>query len=541
MSTDTSTTAAKPKGDEERFGATELVRLALDTFELGRSSDGMLYVTPRDPRAPKVARELRSIRPDLSRAVWRERGHTVGREAISNAIETLVGEAEEAPVTPLHIRAAKVGTALHVDLGDREGRFVEISRYGWELRSPADEADPTAARAIFRRTSALRELPAPEKGGSRDELRELLGLAEDDPRWRLAWGWLVAALFEDVPRPILWALGPQGSGKSTRARMILNVVDPVDALGREPGKNERDDTTAAAGRFLPSWDNIGNVSATTSDWICRLVTGVEVARRALYTDDDLRVSTLRRSGVATSIVLPFGLGPDALERLVLVELDRVAERDRRPESELWGAFERAHGRILGALLDDVAGVLAHLDEARREGHRLPRMADYALILHALDVHLDLDPLEGFADMYARSVRGVMSERASADPLTAALVKQVRARAEGVWTASPGVILAAIEADRPDDPRAPWPTSPSVLSASLMRNHETLRAAGVEVERLPKRNGERKLRLTALAVEEDFEPDDVEAPVDPDVIDLGARVRGATPRALPAEAQTSTAR
>jgi hypothetical protein len=68
-------------------------------------------------------------------------------------------------------------------------------------------------------------------GGSRDEFRELLGLDAGDPRWLLIWGWLVAAFVEYIPRPILWALGSQGSGKTTRTRMILDLIDPADRLG----------------------------------------------------------------------------------------------------------------------------------------------------------------------------------------------------------------------------------------------------------------------------------------------------------------------
>ncbi|WP_346960752.1 hypothetical protein [uncultured Arthrobacter sp.] len=491
---------------EDRFGAADVVRFALEKYTLGRSTDGSVFVTSTNPKDPRIAREVRGLRSEISRALWRERGLTVGRDTVGTAMETLYGLAEDAPVSKVYLRSAKLGPSIHVDLGDTSGRFVEVSPYGWTVRDPREEDDVTASRPIFRRTAAGNALPAPEEGGTRDDLRELLGLAEDDPRWKLAWGWLVASLFEDVPRPILWTLGPQGSGKSTRARMILNVVDPVDALGREPGRNERDDTTAASGRFLPSWDNIGNVSAATSDWLCRIVTGVEIGRRALYTDDDLRVSTLRRSGVATSIVLPFGLGPDALERLVLLELERVSEEDRRAESELWARFERLHGRILGALLDDVAGVLAHLHEARHAGHKLPRMADYALILHALDIHADEDDLDGYAAVYTRSVRGVLADRATSDPLTAALLKQVKSHG-GEWTVGAEILLRAIEVDRPDDPRAAWPTSASSLSAALMKSHETLRAAGLEVERKRTKKGS---SITLRAVEtEDNDLDDAE--------------------------------
>ncbi len=105
----------------------------------------------------------------------------------------------------------------------------------------------------------------------------------------------------------------------------------------------------------------------------------------------------------------------------------------------WQEFRRLHGRILGALLDDVAGVLANLAAVREIPGELPRMADYALILFALDEHTGVD----FTPAYIASVRGVMADRAKADPLTAALLAQAR-RHDGSWKGTASALLAAIE-------------------------------------------------------------------------------------------------
>jgi hypothetical protein len=501
-----------PADEKPRFGAADVVDFVLDRYDLGRTSDGLLIAIPANPRAAKIARELGTLRGEILRDLFREQRISVGRETIGQAIETLKGLAEEAMTYRVAIRAAQLGASIHVDLGDQSGRFVEVSRYGWELRDPREEDDPDAARPVFRRTAATVALPAPEKGGSRDEMRRLLGFQDaDDPRFRLLWGWLVAAVFESVPRPILWALGTQGSGKSTRARMLLSVLDPADRLGREPGKNERDDSTSARSRFLPSWDNIGSISAATSDWLCRLVTGVQIDRRALYTDDDVRTATLQRTGVATSIILPSGLGADALERLVLVEFERIADRAREAESTLWREFDEVHPRILGALLDDVAGVLRYLSDVRAERRSLPRMADYAQILVALDRHLGLDELDGYAATYAASVSEVLSDAAKADPLTAAVLTLVE-RGGGLWEGTSADLVEALKEWSPIDSRAPWPRTAKGMSDALKKAAEPLRATGVEVAgRKTNRvvNGVKKsTRLVTLtAIERDRQRDE----------------------------------
>src|SRR3954447_16260026 len=360
---------AKSADGDGRLSADDVVTWIEANYRLGRSTDGLLFAVPVYAGSNRVAREVRSIRSDVLRRFREDRkartgkGVVIGSETMTAAlglVAALAEDAQEHP-EPVALRAAQVGNdRVVLDLGDTSGRVVEASPAGWTV------TDPCEAVPLFRRSSATQPLPEPVRGGSLETLRELLGLDADDRRWLIVRGWLVASLFAEVPRPILWATGSQGSGKSVRTRMVLSVIEPADSLGKEPGRNERDDSTAARGRFLVSYDNITTVSQNTSDWLCRLVTGVTDDRRALYTDDDLRPVSYRRSGVATSITLPPGLGSDALERIALVPLDRVPDSDRRGEAQLWAAYKAAHPQILGAVLDDLVGVLRHLEDVKRE-------------------------------------------------------------------------------------------------------------------------------------------------------------------------------
>ena len=468
---------------DSRMSVAEVVEEAQRLYHLARTTDGLLVAYPRAAGRLRVVTEIRALRAKLI-LHFQGIGQAVSRQTMDDALLGLSAIATTAPEVRAHLRVGQHGPAVYLDLGATlsDSSFIEVSPFGWELVDAAEREEGDAL-PIFRRTSATKELPAPERPGPGDDPRaefaELLGLSPDDDRFRLLWGWLVAALFERSPRPILWALGPQGSGKSTRARMILSVLEPCDALGRPPGDSERDDSTSARGRYLPSWDNIGSIGAKTSDWLCRLVTGVEIDRRTLFTDDDVRTTVLRRSGVATSIVLPYGLGPDALERLVLLEFDRMPDADRRTESELWEAFHRLHPRLLGALLDDVAGTLRALQSVRAQPPpRLPRMADYALVLAALDLHRG----PGHLDAYVSAVTDVLASRAVEDPFTAGLIAVASSAEDKTWKGTAEALYKRLEPFRPDDPRAPWPRSSRSLGHAVTNASETLRAAGLEVVR-----------------------------------------------------------
>ena len=325
--------------------------------------------------------------------------------------------------------------------------------------------------------------------------RELVSLDEDDRRWRLVRGWMVGSLFSEVPRPLLWATGSQGSGKSVRTRMVLSLIEPTDSLGKEPGRNERDDSTAARGRYLVSYDNITTVSQGTSDWLCRLVTGVTDDRRALYSDDDLRPVSYRRSGVATSITLPPGLGSDALERIALVPLDRIPDDQRRGEADLWAAYLAERPRILGAVLDDVVRVLRHLEDVKRENRQRPRMADYADILLSLDRGLGLADDAGHLAAYVGTVDESLADRALDDPFTAAVLTLVEDRG-GYWRGPAERLCHLLDqaAGRDFDRPKWWPTSGRAVSSQLKRASEALRHAGVLVDS-GKSNGARYIELT----------------------------------------------
>lgn len=500
---------AKGKGkraDDGSMTPEAVMRFIAERYDLLKSEDGIAYAVPRAKDAPKVAREVASLRAEVSAAIWRERKRVPGTSTVPAALATAEGLASDLPVTPLALRAAVIretgGDVVQIDLGDESGAFVEVTAHGWSVHP----ASHTGRRATFRRTSATHALPVPARGGSRDQLRALLGLAVDDAAWPLLWGWLVSAWFADVPRPILWTTGPQGSGKSTRSKFVLDLVDPAASLSSEPGKNQRDDTVAALGRYVPSWDNVAKISDATSDWFCRLVTGANDDGRELYTNDGLRVRNLMRAGMATSITLPYGLKNDALERLLRVEFERMPAESRRTTSALSAEYERARPLVFGAMLDDLVGVLAHLgevkaDEARTEGRRyeLARMADYTQVLHALDIHAGHATGDGYAAAYLASVQTSMTDRAEDDPVLVA-VRDVVASGGGHWQGRPGRLLEIVRhrLSSDDMEHAAMPRSGRGMGDMLTKQGEALRAIGVL--RVPSTNR----RDVALAMSEDVE-------------------------------------
>ena len=73
--------------------------------------------------------------------------------------------------------------------------------------------------------------------------------------------------------------------------------------------------------------------------------------------------------------------PDLADRALLLTLEPIREERRRPEQELWAAFEAERPQILGALLDAVAEGLKRLPHTRLE--KLPRIGSLRSLVNGL--------------------------------------------------------------------------------------------------------------------------------------------------------------
>jgi hypothetical protein len=125
----------------------------------------------------------------------------------------------------------------------------------------------------------------------------------------------------------------------------------------------------------PEQENVSGLPAWISDTLCRLATGGGFAVRQLYTDQDEVLFDAVRPVILNGIE-DFVTRPDLADRAVFLTLEPIPEERRRPEGELWAAFEAERPRILGALLDAVVEGLKRLSETLLP--KLPRMADVGL-------------------------------------------------------------------------------------------------------------------------------------------------------------------
>ena len=160
--------------------ADQLVEIAFERYDFGVSTDGTPYAVPREGSC--VARELRgkaSLRKELALAFRNEFGKVPSTNALSAALEVLEGACADAEPRDVHVRVARLGNEVYLDLGAVDHKkvdsFVRITAGGWEL--------VPIVPCLFRRTPLTSRLPKPEAGGSIESLFQFLNL--DIPEARL--------------------------------------------------------------------------------------------------------------------------------------------------------------------------------------------------------------------------------------------------------------------------------------------------------------------------------------------------------------------
>lgn len=451
---------SRKRGPDSR--ATELVRLACQHYRFSQDETGRAFAVALE--GPAIAKPLEggrgALREELARRYYEEHDRAASKSALADAIATLAGMAATADPTPLALRSAVLDDRVVIDLGRPDGHAVVVTADGWSIV----EQSPV----IFRRTELTGQLPNPVTGDGAAALRRIINVANDTVP--LVVGYLVSTFLTDVPRPILAVFAEQGAGKSTTVRALVNIVDPSPVPLRAAPTNLEGWIVAAAGSSVVAVDNVSTIPEWLSDALCRAATGEGLVRRALYTNDALAVTTMRRSVMLTTIDAG-SLRGDLAERLVALELERIDTADRMTEADIAERLNRDLPAIFAAVLDALAAVLRHRPQLPFD-LELPRMADFGRILAALDAWAGTDSLAAYNSQLGRVAVDVVD----GDPFASAIRTVAEA---GGFDGTATELLQRITPYRPE--RGWWPTSPRMLSAAVRRAAPALRTVGVGID------------------------------------------------------------
>jgi hypothetical protein len=388
-------------------------------------------------------------------------------------------------------RYARHEGAIYIDMADAAWRAIRVTPAGWEIVSRPP--------LLFRRYAHQAPLPEPERGGDVAAILEPFRMDEDAQILALAW--LVTAPVANIPRPVLLPHGPQGAGKTTLAKALRSVLDPSGTPTLKLPSDEAERARILDSHAVPLFDNVSFIGKEASDELCTAVTGGGFEKRRLYTDEDVVILSYRRAVILNGINVP-ATAPDLLDRCLLVQLDRIPPEHRRREEELLKSLEAERPRVLGALLDALAGAMRRLPTLELP-RTLPRMADFASWGAAVAEELGLGARR-FLSAYAANVARQTEEVLESDPVARAVRELVSDR--GTWEGSASELFALLKQRHGDETKTEgWPKRAEVLAKRIRTLHSTFADCGLSLRWDRSKTGRRMTLAAVGPVEAAAEP------------------------------------
>ena len=294
----------------------------------------------------------------LARQFFENTGGAPSSEALHSALNVIEAKAHfDGPERPVYIRVGGLDDRLYLDLGDETWRAIENTTTGWHVV----ENPPVR----FRRTAGMQPLPVPVPGGSVELLRTFLNI-QSDADFVLVVAWALAVLRDRGPYPVLVLSGEQGSAKSILGGLLRALLDPNTApCAHCRGTTAISSSPPTTAMCLPSITSRAcrlGFPTRSAGW----ATGGGFAVRQLYTDQDEVLFNATRAVILNGIE-DIVTRPDLADRSIFLTLEAISEERRRPEAELWAAFEADRPKILGVLLDAVVQGLKMLPDTKLEG------------------------------------------------------------------------------------------------------------------------------------------------------------------------------
>jgi hypothetical protein len=458
---------AKPKGPPKQ--ADVLVAIA-KRCTLFHSPDGAAFADiDIDGRRETLPVRMKAFRRWLAHTFYLETQNAPNAEAMQSALNVIEARAlYEGDCHVVHIRVGGIGNTLYLDLGDDRWRAVEISTKGWKVG-----INP---HVRFRRAAGMQALPIPERDGKIDTLRQFLNVQTGE-QFTLVVAWLMAALRNCGPYPVLTLAGEQGSAKSTLSKLLRSLIDPNAAPLRALPREDRDLFIAATNAHVLVFDNVSGLPFWISDTLCRLATGGGFSVRQLYTDQDEILFDAQRPIILNGIE-DIVSRPDLLDRSLRITLDPIAKTKRLPEHDIVARFVSERPKILGAMLDVMVRGLKRLPHTKLA--ELPRMADFAQWIVACEA--GLWPDGAFISAYTGNTDAALKELIDDELAGTVVMEFMENRKKWEGTSKELLKALALHAGEGVTRQKRWPQSPRGLSGVLTRLAPSFRRLGLEVRR-----------------------------------------------------------
>ncbi len=459
--------AAVTEDSENKTLTLKIVELVKEKAQLFHDPDDIPYATiQHDNHKETWPINSLQFRKWLGRSFYLKHNTVLSKNSLSDAINTLSGIAEyDGKKIDVYFRTAAISRNYFLDPCDDNWQVIKIVPGYYEIIEQSEEIK-------FRRTSAMRALPQPEKCSYKelpDLLRKHLNLEKHDIRLVLAF--MVETLRPNTAYPILEISGSPGSGKSSTQERLRSCIDPNKVNLRAEPKTVEDIFVGASNNHIVSYNNLSRINKAQSDAFCSLSTGGGYAGRTLYTNLDETICDIQRPVILNGIS-SLAKMPDLIDRLIRITLSPISSAKVKTDSELRESFERDWPKIMGSLLDAFSRVLEKLTEVKLS--KLPRMADFAKLCEALTIIYRWE--RSLLDIYLENRNKSFENALESSPAVTAVIKYIKENEMFDGTLKRLYENLARYKEEADS----WPRSPRGLSQLLRQHSPALKSLGISI-------------------------------------------------------------
>lgn len=423
----------------------------------------------------------------LSRLLWKKTGKAANPTALQSALAVIKGKAcFEGRLYHLDTRVVQRDDVIWYDLGNDQWQAVKITSEGWEIVN-----NPPI---LFCRYSHQKPqvLPVPASIEDIKRVETFLNLAKSEYNLLLL-VYLVSCFIPDIAHPVPIVYGPQGSAKSTFARILSKLIDPSSTgVGGIP-TDQNEVIRQLAHHWFRIFDNVTHISTTNSDLFCRAVTGETFSKRELYSDDDDVIFSFQHC-IGLNGINNCGQKPDLLERALLFRLEPISKHLRKSEANLWNNFEKDRAKIMGSIFT----ILSRAIKVRPsiELTELPRMADFTLWGCAITKAIELDQNK-FLAAYNSNLNDQNEEAIQENPVALAVLYFMDNKVEWKDTASEllGELNKIADSEKLNTKDRSWPKSAGALSRKINEVKTNLLQKGILIDSDKGAHGKRSLIIS----------------------------------------------
>jgi len=390
-------------------------------------------------------------------------------ESLNQAINTLKALTRiEGKRCKLSKRVAKNKGKFFYHLADKESRVVAITSEGCKITQKA--------AILFEKSGGMKAQVEPDfKNGNLLLLKKHIRLRRSSD-WILLLVYLVACLIADIPHPVLIIAGEKGAAKSTMLRMLKAIIDPSNRDLLVMPNAISDLALTLSKNFMACFDNMTTITSEKSDLLCMASTGGSITKRKLFTDDD-EVCMSFKHCVAMNGINIVASKPDLLDRSIIIELERIAEGERKEESTLWEEFRNDLPRILGGAMNALSQAMTIYPTVKLE--RLFRLADFTRWGFAIAEALDIGGNK-FLKAYELNQNFANDEAVESHPVAAAIVAFMKDKStwEGPVSNLHKILARIAFNNNISTTSKVWPKAAHVLSKRLREIKSNLEKKGI---------------------------------------------------------------